>query len=171
MSDQWDTEEITTVLAVFVPAVRLVILEAWVWEEGGELKSGTAIAPVIAVEASVAQRFTRRRPQHQKYSQPLPAMRRDYEAHGWSRDHCEKANYQPLVVGPDGAIERECEYRDDTEKTFVAVAPWPPEEDEGRFAEKLEELRNSALAALGYRLEYRAKQQNAPTEPNDSVTR
>ena len=55
----WRGSNRVSAVAMSAPAVRMVCIRAWAWEEDGEIKSESEVLPVLAIQSRVVDFYTK----------------------------------------------------------------------------------------------------------------
>lgn len=130
-------------MSVTAPAVRMVVIHAFAWEdEPGALTVDHVVYPVIGIRSTVAARYVKRVPLD-SYPEGGPdhaAMIRE----GWQFAKNE-VSHETLIYTDDFGITDSDFAVANNAAEKVVVCPWPFAEDEGRLRPIIEALRSEAI--------------------------
>lgn len=140
---------IPATLSMCPPAVRMVVVQVWASrkDDGSWDENDTAFFPVVAIVAKQKHEYQRH---YREGSAPIAPTHDAMEELGWQYSRFENGDgfvhYEPVVYDEEFEITdlKSLECENAVFKVFLA--PWPPEEDATRLADKCEALRAAARA-------------------------
>lgn len=132
-----------TSVSLCAPAVRMVAIQSWAFtDDDAELKGDHAIHPVVAIESSVAHRYSRIIVEKGAIAAVYGSHREMIQA-GWKYVGCSLSTKAFIVL--DGLLRSASEAFPEECSCALFTCDWPPSLDEKMLAGEIEELHLEAI--------------------------
>jgi hypothetical protein len=131
-------------VALVAPAVRVVIVHAFAWNEGDELRTAHVVYPVVAIRSSVVDRYDRPREEGEHPPRALPD-REAMLAAGWSYRGRDVEEDLLIITSDFDLCPASLALGACNAESRPVACPWPAEEDAERLADVIDDLKAGAI--------------------------
>src|SRR4051794_37129968 len=130
-------------VSLCAPAVRMIAVQSWAYtEDDGELKGDHFIHPVVALESSVAHRYSLRITETGTAS-AVHGTHRELIKAGWKYEGCFISTKAFIVL--DGVIRSAHDSFPEECSCTLFTCDWPSSQDEKMLDEEIETLHREAI--------------------------
>jgi hypothetical protein len=144
MHQRFDDYEFPLSVGLCAPAVRLVVVEAWAClaQPAGVWETGSAIHPILAIQAEVRAEFSR---PHRPNDHRRPTTLSPSEREGWIHEST-GTHYDAIINTPEYGIAPASFACDGLNVACTVVeCPWPKSQDAKRLAKVIAAVKAEAM--------------------------